>query len=212
MKDLIKAIYEDDFEAINIILDGREELIQEDIMQTTKIHEEAELLSCNESFYSWVMKQTNIKSACADTEEEWNIFCINENDSGEIRSKFIQIISSGKMRLLSMKYLASSSKSETQADTEYNLTDLRYIKPIHLAAMLGDLAPIQSLLQNGADIYEPDSKGLTPLHYGIITGNNSVVAILSACSDFESSNIDYKYQEAMSPLELAASLGRGRYF
>lgn len=219
LKDLIQAIYNNDFDRIDEILKIKEYLRDEIIMQSGKMIDEenlndAELLCSNEQFYSW--SRSEISSIEADKnslEKEWNIFNIDEDDSGFAQFKFVRIRSTGKKKLVSVKYNVSNKSLAPSLDLDFNISDLRYIKPVHLAAILGHKEALFSLMKHGADFHEPDSKGLTPLHYGVLTGNIPVVALLSASSDVQvGEKSNYQYKEAISTLELAASLGMPKIF
>lgn len=211
IKDLIHAIYADDFEKIEEILDGRKYLMEEYVAQSGNLEKEykdTNLLAKNDRFYTWEKIEDAKSKNQKLLQKEWNIYNINEDNSGSVQLKFARIISTGKKKLLSAKYIVSQEDSYL-SEENYEVSSLRYMKPIHLAALLGSKSAIYALMKNGADFKEVDSYGFMPIHYGIIEGSNSVVAILSAASDLEKELLDgKKYKQKISPLELAALLGK----
>ncbi|WP_082542008.1 MULTISPECIES: ankyrin repeat domain-containing protein [unclassified Rhizobacter] len=68
--------------------------------------------------------------------------------------------------------------------TTVNQVNILGERPIHIAAWKGEVADIQWLLENGADINARGEYGMTPLHYAYMGGRQeNVSALLSAGVD-----------------------------
>ena len=49
---------------------------------------------------------------------------------------------------------------------------------LHKAAIIGDLAEVRSLIKQGADVNEKDTKGCTPLYFATLKGHEEIVELL----------------------------------
>lgn len=74
----------------------------------------------------------------------------------------------------------SSSSPNSKRKSEDQLTENRLedCSLLHMACQTADIGMVELLLQYGADINASDSRGRTPLHYGIITGRSAIVKML----------------------------------
>lgn len=75
--------------------------------------------------------------------------------------------------------------------------------PLHDAAETGNLAQIQRLIADGADIAAADSRGIWPLLAAVTTGNTAAVELLLRLKADPNQTDRYQY----SALHEAASLG-----
>jgi Arf-GAP/coiled-coil/ANK repeat/PH domain-containing protein len=72
----------------------------------------------------------------------------------------------------------SSSPGSAALDDPTNLKEFRGCTLLHIACQIGDLALVEILLQHGAHVNCSDSLGRTPLHHGVLSGNNSCAKLL----------------------------------
>lgn len=74
----------------------------------------------------------------------------------------------------------SSSNSNSLRKSEDQLKEdiLEDCSLLHLACQTADIGMVELLLQYGADVNAPDSKGRTPLHYCIHSGRTAIAKIL----------------------------------
>lgn len=79
-------------------------------------------------------------------------------------------------------------------------------KPLHIAASLGQVELIKSLVESGADVDEQDAKGMTPLHYAASNGHlEGITCLAQLGADLQA--LDGEFHGA-TPLHYAAKNGR----
>ena len=97
------------------------------------------------------------------------------------------------------KYAAEANNTEALNV----MRSLLGMTPFHIAAELGDIGQLATLLAGGADIESRDHKGLTPLVYAVVALQPEAVKFL--LDQGASVNIDNVYD--LSPIHWAAALG-----
>ncbi|XVF11424.1 hypothetical protein REPUB_Repub08aG0026300 [Reevesia pubescens] len=97
------------------------------------------------------------------------------------------------------RYLNSLNKSEDQI--EKGCSDSCSL--LHLACVTTDIAMVELLLQYGANVNAPDSRGRAPLHYSIV-GRKSAIAKLLLTRGADPQAVD---GEGNTALQLASALG-----
>ncbi|XP_042502542.1 ADP-ribosylation factor GTPase-activating protein AGD3-like [Macadamia integrifolia] len=94
---------------------------------------------------------------------------------------------------------ANSLKSESSGEGQNLEEDLDGCSLLHIACQTGDIGMLELLLQYGANINFPDSRGQTPLHHCILCGR-SVFAKLLLTRGADPRIVD---REGKTPLHLA---------
>ncbi|KAF7840229.1 ADP-ribosylation factor GTPase-activating protein AGD1-like isoform X1 [Senna tora] len=95
----------------------------------------------------------------------------------------------------------SSTKTEIQPITEDRQdTSTSTSTVLHQACLTADASMVELLLQYGADINAPDSKGQTPLHYCILKGKSAAAKLLIT----RGANPHAADNEGNTPVEIAS--------
>lgn len=76
---------------------------------------------------------------------------------------------------------------------------------LHEAARNGDVARAQELLENGADVDQPNELGLTPLHWSALSGRSDVAALL--LDHGADVNARERYTGKLTPMAVALLMG-----
>lgn len=218
LRDLIQAIYDNDFDEIERILDGREHLLDKYVMQAGKIEDEeefgnAQLLATNGEISTWLKLEDN-RVFIKDLPEIQVAIDQSENsdleDEGETDLFFGANIDWASSRKVLKAKFSTTSKSKTdykEAEKDnFDSMFQNHTSPLHLSVILGHEKATYALLKNGADPNLQDLEGYTPMHYAVMQSNNNVVAILYSKFDTINENLR-SYRDKETATELAAYLG-----
>lgn|GEM_PF-5321083 len=218
IKDLVQAIYDDNFDLVAEIINNQNNLLTQKLMQLGKDFvcpegQKLQFLASNEKGSTWIShteREINLRfDAVRDVAR---IFDEDSDDEGEVTLSFVKYVASNSQELKAVNFTTSSSPAQISISERINFDSMfqNNISPLHLACILGARNAAASLILVGANPNYQDKEGFTAMHHAVMHGNLDTVAILCSYYDVSDEKISYRDQE--TPSLLAAYTGDREIF